>query len=85
MQAYKCMSNKEKTDNIFCEVFNVETIVLGVDFSRDAVECWDSVRQLTLAVGLEKAFDILLDPEDIMRCTSYQGALEIITKYGIEL
>lgn len=72
-------------DNIFCEVFNVEASALGAGFSKETVPCWDSVRQLALASALEEAYGILLDPEDIMGCTSYLGVKQIITKYGIIL
>ena len=74
-----------KLDNIFCQVFNVDAAALGPDFSKDTVACWDSVRQLALAAGIEEAFDILLDPEDIIGCTSYMGVRQIVIKYGIEL
>ena len=74
-----------KLDNIFCQVFNVDVAALGPDFSKDTVACWDSVRQLALAAGIEEAFDILLDPEDIMGCTSYLNVRQIVIKYGIEL
>ncbi|MBR6371050.1 MAG: acyl carrier protein [Bacteroidaceae bacterium] len=72
-------------DNIFCEVFNVEASALGTCFNNETVACWDSVRQLALVAGIEKAFDILIDPEDIMECTSYIGVKQIIRKYGIEI
>lgn len=72
-------------DDIFCEVFNVEAAALGAGFCKDTVECWDSVRQLALAAAIEEAYDILLDPEDIMGCTSYDAVKQIVTKYGIEL
>ncbi len=72
-------------DNIFCEVFNVDGSVLGAGFSKETVACWDSVRQLALASALEETYGILLDPEDIMGCTSYLGVKQIITKYGIIL
>ena len=74
-----------KLDDIFCEVFNVEPAAFGADFSKSTVACWDSVRQLALATALEQAFDILLDPEDIMGCTSYLNVRQIVIKYGIEL
>lgn len=74
-----------KLDDIFCEVFNVEPAALGADFCKGTVACWDSVRQLALATALEQAFDILLDPEDIMGCTSYLNVRQIVIKYGIGL
>jgi acyl carrier protein len=72
-------------DDIFCEVFNVEASELGAGFGKDSVACWDSVRQLALAAAIEEAYDILLDPEDIMGCTSYIAVKQVVTKYGIEI
>ncbi len=72
-------------DDIFCEVFNVGASELGAGFGKDSVACWDSVRQLALAAAIEEAYDILLDPEDIMGCTSYIAVKQVVTKYGIEI
>lgn len=72
-------------DDIFCEVFNVGASELGAGFGKDSVVCWDSVRQLALAAAIEEAYDILLDPEDIMGCTSYIAVKQVVTKYGIEI
>ena len=32
----------------------------------------------------EEAFDIMLDVEDILECTSYNNVKAILVKYGIE-
>lgn len=72
-------------DDIFCEVFNVGASELGAGFGKDSVACWDSVRQLALAAAVEEAYDILLDPEDIMGCTSYIAVKQVVAKYGIEI
>ena len=34
---------------------------------------------------IEEAFDLMLDPEDIMACTSYNAGKEILANNGIEL
>ena len=72
-------------DDIFCEVFNVGASELGAGFGKDSVACWDSVRQLALAAAIEEVYDILLDSEDIMGCTSYIAVKQVVTKYGIEI
>ena len=41
------MTNLEKLNNIFCEVFSVEVSALGAGFDNKSVEGWDSVRQLS--------------------------------------
>lgn len=79
------MTNLEKLNSIFCEVFSVEQSVLNVDFCKDNVEGWDSVRQLSLTTALEDEFDIMLDAEDILEVTSYEKTKVILKKYDIEL
>lgn len=77
------MTNIEKLNKIFCEVFSVSEDMLNGSFDKDHVEGWDSVRQLSLTSSIEDAFDIMLDPEDILGCTSYESATTILKKYDI--
>ena len=79
------MTNIEKLNIIFCEVFSVEDSDLNSDFDNKSVEGWDSVRQLSLTSSIEDEFDIMLDPEDILEFTSYNNAKTILAKYDIEL
>ncbi len=78
------MSNIEKFNGIFTEVFGVSADALGENFSKDTVEQWDSVHQLNLVSLAEEAFDLMLDPEDIMAFTSYAKAKEIVANQGVE-
>lgn len=79
------MSNLEKLNNIFAEVFSVDVSALGADFDNKSVENWDSVHQLSLTSGVEDEFDIMLDAEDILGFSSYEKAKEILGKYDIDL
>jgi len=79
------MTNLERYNNIFADVFGVDTTVLNDQFSKDNVESWDSVHQLGIITGLEDTFDLLLDPEDIMACTSYATGIDILKRNNIEL
>ena len=79
------MANIDKLNEIFCEVFNVDGSALGKGFDKDSVDGWDSVRQLFLTSSLEDTSDIMLDPEDIIGCSSYDAAKSILSKYEIEL
>ena len=79
------MTNLEKLNAIFCEVFSVETSALNSDFEKNSVEGWDSVRQLSLTSSIEDEFDIMLDAEDILEFTSYDNAKAILAKYEIVL
>jgi acyl carrier protein len=79
------MTNLEQYNAIFVEVFGVSTDSLGDNFSKETVSEWDSVHQLNIISLLEETFDLMLDPEDIMACTSYNAGKEILTKQGIDL
>ena len=79
------MTNLEKYNNIFVQVFGAKPEDLGEQFSKETVPAWDSVHQLNIISLLEESFDLLLEPEDIMACTSYNAGKEILAKNDIEL
>ena len=79
------MTNLEKLNKIFCEVFSVEESALNSEFNKCNVEGWDSVHQLSLTSSLEDEFDIMLDAEDILEFTSYENAKKVLSKYEVDL
>ncbi|MDE6083357.1 MAG: acyl carrier protein [Muribaculaceae bacterium] len=79
------MTNLEKYNQIFTEVFGVDASALNDNFSKDTVGQWDSVHQLNIVSLAEEAFDIMLDPEDIMGFTSYAAGKAILKNQEIEL
>ena len=79
------MTNLEKLNNIFIEVFGLDESALNADLNKNNVENWDSVHQLSLTSAVEDEFDIMLDAEDILDFSSYQNAKNILAKYEIEL
>ena len=79
------MTNIEKLNKIFCEVFSADEAALNENFDNCNVEGWDSVRQLSLTTAVEDEYDIMLDAEDILEFTSYENAKKVLAKYEIEL
>lgn len=79
------MTNIEKFNKIFCEVFSVKEAALNSNFNKCNVDGWDSVRQLSLTSSVEDEFDIMLDAEDILEFTSYDNAKAVLAKYDIAL
>ena len=75
------MTNIEKLNNIFVEVFGVEGAALNANFRKETVEAWDSIHQLSIVTAMEEEFDILFDPEDIIALNSYEAAKGILSKY----
>lgn len=79
------MTNIEKYNTAFIEVFGVTGDVLNEDFSKENVGEWDSIHQLNIISILEESFDVMLEPEEIMELTSYGKGIEILNKYGVDL
>ncbi len=78
------MTNLEKLNQIFCEVYSVEESALNEDFINTNIETWDSIHQLSMVTALEEAFDLMFDAEDILEMTSYENVKKLLTdKYGI--
>lgn len=79
------MTNLEKYNDIFVQVFGADVAQLGDNYSKENVAAWDSVHQLNIISLMEEYFDLMLDPEDIMACISYNAGKDILAKNGIEL
>ena len=77
------MTNLEKYNHIFVDIFGVDASQLGPEFDSQTVDGWDSVRQLSLTTAMEDAFDIMLDAEDIIDFNSYENGKAILAKYEI--
>lgn len=79
------MTNIEKYDMIFTNVFGVNKAALNDSFTFKAVSQWDSVAHLSLISELEDAFDIMFGAEDILHYSSYENGKKILRKYGVEI
>ena len=78
------MTNLEKLNQILCEVYSVKESDLNDSFINTNVETWDSVHQLSMVAAIEEAFDLMMDPEDILEMTSYNSVKQLLTsKYEI--
>ena len=78
------MTNLEKLNQIFCDVYNVDESVLNETFINTNVETWDSIHQLSMVAAIEEAFDLMMDAEDILEMTSYENVKQLLaSKYEI--
>lgn len=79
------MSNLEKYNRIFCELFSLESGFDGEKVKLNDTEDWDSVGHMTLITEIEDTFEIMMETEDILALTSYNKGIEILKKYEIEI
>jgi len=79
------MTNLEKYDEQFIEALELDPSQLNEDLLYQSVPNWDSVGHMQLISGLEDAFDIMLDTDDIIDFNSYEAGKQILKKYDVEL
>ena len=74
----------ERYNKAFIQTLKVsEEELPGLHFN--STKLWDSIGHLTLMMAVEDAFDISLEPEDILSFQSYEDGRKILGKYGIIL
>jgi len=67
---------KTKILEILAQVLECD---VNTETSQLNCENWDSLKQLSLVVELESAFDVMFEPEEIERMKSYQEIVNVIT------
>ena len=77
------MTNLEQYNKIFMDVLGADETQLNESFTFKDVLQWDSVAHLSLISELEEAFDVMLEPDDILHYGSYENGKKILEKYGI--
>ncbi len=76
--------NLEKYTRAFCDAFAIEEAqVPGLKYQD--IPAWDSVGHMGLVNQLEDAFDIMMEPDDIVDLSSFEKGKEILKKYDIEI
>ncbi len=78
------MNNKQKYDQAFMESFSIDESELGDKLEYNTIQSWDSVGHMEMIAGLEDAFDIMMETDDIIDFSSYKKGFELLAKYGVE-
>jgi acyl carrier protein len=77
------MDNKTTYDKVFMENFSIEESQLTPALEYNSIPEWDSVGHMSLMAGLEEAFDIIMEMDDIIDFSSYNVGKEILAKYDV--
>lgn len=72
----------EKYTEAFCQAFDIDSETARVLKFQD-IDAWDSVGHMGLVAQLEEAFDIMLEPDDIVDLNSFEKGKEILAKYNV--
>ena len=76
------MGKLEKYLGVFESVFGLSAAEAETAVFKSTRQ-WDSVGHVNLMTNIEEAFDISLEPDDILDFRSFAMGKEILSKYGI--
>lgn len=77
------MTNKEKYAQVFIDSFSITADQLNENLVYQSVQQWDSIGHMGMIAGLEEAFDIMMETDDIIDFGSYTKGIEILAKYNV--
>jgi len=78
------MNNTEKYNKTFLSSLSIEERNLNKNLKYNDIPEWDSIGHMTLMSGLEDAFNINIETDDIVDFSSYKKGMEILKKYKIK-
>tara|TARA_B100000579_G_C22738508_1_gene807881 strand:- start:430 stop:669 length:240 start_codon:yes stop_codon:yes gene_type:complete len=78
------MENKKKYQDIFIESLSIDASSFNENIKYNEIPEWDSIGHMTLVSGLEEAFKISMETDDIVDYSSYKKGIEILKKYKID-
>ena len=69
-----------KLNEIFCDVFDDEDIVLTDATTSDDIEDWDSLEQINLLVAIEKQFSIKFSLADVPDLENVGAMVDLVER-----
>ena len=79
------MSNLDKYKKVFIDSLSIDEKKLQGNLKFNEIPEWDSIGHMTLISGLEEAFKISMETDDVIDFSSFSKGKEILKKYKINL
>ena len=74
----------KKLNEIFCNVFDDDTIVLTDETNANDIEDWDSLEQINLIVNIENEFGMMFDMAEVSDLANVGEMADLIMKKAAE-
>tara|TARA_B100001964_G_C13698357_1_gene364922 strand:- start:30 stop:266 length:237 start_codon:yes stop_codon:yes gene_type:complete len=77
------MKNKSKYIEVFIKSLSIDKKKFREKLKYNDIPEWDSIGHMTLMSGLEDAFKISIDTDDLIDFSSFKKGIQILKKYKI--
>ena len=68
----------ERLNEIFCAVFDDESIKLTDETNAEDIEDWDSLEQINLIVAIENEFEMMFDMSEVSNLANVGEMADLI-------
>jgi|TARA_B100000287_G_C20621274_1_gene776039 acyl carrier protein len=75
--------NEKKYKEVFLNSLSISEDKFSDKLEYNDISEWDSIGHMTLMSGLEEAFNISIETDDIIDFSSYNKGKEILKKYNV--
>lgn len=72
---------EDRVKKQFVECFGISPDIVVDELEYASIPQWDSVAHMSLIVGLEDEFDIMIEIDDVIDMSTFKKAKEIVSKY----
>lgn len=72
---------EDRVKKQFVECFGISPDIVVDELEYASIPQWDSVAHMSLIVGLEDEFDIMIEIDDVIDMSTFKKAKEIVKKY----
>lgn len=76
------MTNLDKLKQAFAEGLGIERTSVSEELQYSS-SAWDSIGHMAVIAAIERAFDIMLDTDDVIGMSSFLKAKETVARHGI--
>lgn len=73
-----------KLKEAFANSLSISTDLVTDDLKYRGIPEWDSISHMVLISELETEFDVEIETDDVIDMSSFQKAIEILTKLGVK-
>ena len=77
------MTSDERLREAFANGLGIDAARVNDALAYNSIREWDSVAHMALIAELERAFDVMLDTDDVIDMSSVGKAKEILAKYQV--
>lgn len=77
------LSNRDRLRELLLDVFLLDEDEFDFELRREAVDTWDSLGVVSMAVGVEETFGYHMEPEEAVGIEQFEQIVALLVSKGV--